>query len=201
MVLLPSTCCLTWQHWLPRTTTNHLSKVLRPAHLPHTALNRSFRALSVSKDQKQNNPSSTQTMAAPYNTNSHKAMVKIQTYNPGGEACLLTLTAFVNAARRAYPVLIPAAAQGHRQYFLSYLLQVTRPHGVCSTLPTTGDQTTWCVPSITYYSWPGHKLCCLPRRTYYRWPGLVVVPSVSPFLQQVSRPLHCVQSYCRCPDH
>lgn len=124
-------------------------------HLPHTTLNRSFRALSVSKDQKQNNPSSTQTMAAPYNTNSHEAMGTIQTYNQGGEACLLTLTASVNAARRAYPVLLPAAAQGHRQYFLSYLLQVTRPHDVCPALPTTGDQ------AINY-------VVCHVCRYYYR---------------------------------
>ena len=100
-------------------------------------------------------------MDAPYNTNSHEAMVKIQTYNPGGEACLLTLTASVDAASRAYPVLLSAAAKDHQQYFLSYLLQVTRSHDVCPALPTT----------------------------------------VSPFLLQVSRRLHCVQSYCRCPDH
>ena len=124
-------------------------------HLPHTTLNRSFRALSVSKDQNQNNPLSTQTMAAPYNTNSHKAMGTIQTYNRGGEACLLTLIASVNAASRAYPVLLPAAAQGHRQYFLSYLLQVTRPHDVCPALPTTGDQ------AINY-------VVCHVCRYYYR---------------------------------
>ena len=74
----------------------------------------------MSKDRSQNNPPFTQTMAAAYNTNSHKAMVTIRTYNQWDEACLLTLTAFVNAASRAHPVLLPAAAQGHRQYILSY---------------------------------------------------------------------------------
>ena len=67
-------------------------------------------------------------MAATYDTSSHRAKVTIRTYNQWGEACLLTLTASVNATSRAYPVLLPAAAHG---------LPAVYP-----VLFTTGDQAT-----------------------------------------------------------
>ena len=99
-------------------------KILQPLHLPHTTRNRTSRALSMSKDRNQNNPPSTQTMAAiliarrPWSRFEHTTKGVKPVY-------ILTLTASVNASSRAYPVLLPAAAQGHRQYILSYLLQVT----------------------------------------------------------------------------